>query len=493
MTEDKKEGEGVEVMVFQEANKMAAENLDIYMAVDLKDIEFTGKKLGEGGFGVVYEARYKGMPVAVKQILPKYADAKEERDLMLNEISIMARLRHANICEYFGYVNEPLSIITRWYPSNLFDLIDSGRLTREDCFRITYQVVSAVYYMHSRRLLHRDLKPDNIFIDEDGNAKIGDFGLTVMMTGEKVIDATNPPGSEWFMAPELLQHKPFDQSCEVYSLGLIIFGLFTGEFPLDAAETVPDLIELQKQTPLLPYNEGYYSTRPGDGKPPKELFEYISEKCCAYDPAKRPSSGEVLDKIVELGTKAVIFKSNSTADHWIKMAKKTYRTHVLLTEFIDNMSKTIVPTKPVDVTLTQATPASWKLMEIEHFWDICCWFPNFFTSKDAYSLMEKTVYAPWYCRDEIEASARLQAVGRETTNVFVICPSTENPFFNPFVVRAMVNGVRKDKYVSRRQLPGERAPVLMCPFTGEQHHSALKVLVLVLVRDLKFLIAPILE
>ena len=451
-------------------HKRAADEIDVLGLIKDDEIEIEYDNcLGKGGFGVVYAGKCRGVPVAVKQLHEALKDDKQQVECFWNEVKINSGIRHPYCCEYMGYMKEPLSIVNRLYPTALDELIFEGRLTTQDRFRIAYQVVSAVYYMHSIGLLHRDLKPDNIFIDDNGDAKVADFGEVQKVPSGLLKDEGDPPGSWWFMAPELLDHKPFDGGCEVYAIGLILCSLFTGTNPFFDSESEEDMLRVQKMCAgkehlLFRFNERHWSTRVDDGKPQKELFDLIME-CCAFDSSKRPTIGDVLGRIVSVGVNSVISRSRSTAMYWQIVSNGAYRNNVFSFEFARNMpliqllikndekhanpkdaraahaseaekqyqAKQLKKAKARFIVeiLMLATPPTWKLMDIEHFWFISCWFPCFFNNLNAFRWMERTVKSKWFARDENEAINRLMG---QSDKAFVISSSLEDPFHFPFIV-----------------------------------------------------------
>ena len=495
----KPEGDVVHVINGEASHEGAAFGLDVWG--ELKDEELTisyDKCLGKGGFGVVYSGKCHGVPVAVKQLNEKYKGDLHQKQCFLHEIRINACIRHPYCCEYIGCLLEPMSIVTRLYPTSLDEVIFEGRLTNQDRFRIAYQLVSAVCYLHGIGLLHRDLKPENIFIDDGGNAKVGDFGLLEMVPSGLLKDEGTIPGSWWFMAPELLDNQPFDSKSEIYSIGLILCSLFTGTNPYYYAQSEEKMLQLQKlyagkEHLLFKFSDKHYSTRVDDGKPQKDLLDLILE-CCAFDPSKRPSIGDVLDRVVTAGVYSVISKSKSTATYWMVVSNGAYRNNVFSFEFARNMPlidllikdevnlTSLVPRVATTTALTEeekefqakqlkkavaryivetlmlATPSSWKLMDIEHFWFISCWFPCFFNNLNEFRWMERTVRSEWFARDENEAINRLRGQKERT---FVIAPSLEDPYHFPFTVFATVpdrNRLTKD---------GRGGPSTVCPYLGD--------------------------
>jgi len=201
--------------------------------------------------------------------------SEEDRKAFYNEAKILANIHHPYCCEYAGKMRDPFRIVTRRYPTNLYTFVKHGSPDVNSRFRIAYQLTSALCYLHSIRLIHRDLKLENVFVDENGNVRLADFGLT-MYAPDKVKDDGSPPGAVLFLAPEQLLGKPFDQSAEVYSLGLMLYEIFSGLSVFESIKDPKDLIIAQKQVPMLPITKDMYQTEAGSVKlPPKEIFDLM--------------------------------------------------------------------------------------------------------------------------------------------------------------------------------------------------------------------------
>lgn len=109
-------------------------------------------------------------------------------------------------------------------------LVQEGSLGEPRARKLTFDLVSALYYLHSHRILHRDLKPQNILLDGQMNAKLCDFGLARNMTMSTHV-LTSIKGTPLYMSPELLEGKPYDHLADLWSLGCIIYESLAGEPP----------------------------------------------------------------------------------------------------------------------------------------------------------------------------------------------------------------------------------------------------------------------
>ncbi|EAA03024.4 AGAP012519-PA, partial [Anopheles gambiae str. PEST] len=155
------------------------------------------------------------------------------------ECEIQRNLKHPNIIrmlDSFETHNE-IVVVTEYAKTDLHSLLRAGSLEEQKTQRITFNLVSALYYLHSHRILHRDLKPQNILLDRKMCAKLCDFGFARNMTmGTHVL--TSIKGTPLYMAPELLEAKPYDHHADLWSLGCIIYEMLAGEPPFSSTSMI---------------------------------------------------------------------------------------------------------------------------------------------------------------------------------------------------------------------------------------------------------------
>ncbi|KAF5205632.1 CBL-interacting serine/threonine-protein kinase [Thalictrum thalictroides] len=199
-----------------------------------------GKLLGRGAFGKVYHARniQSGQSVAIKCISKQKIVKGGFISQIKREIAIMRRMHHHNIVKLY----EVLATKTKIYfvlefvkGGELFDKVAKGRLNEDISRRYFQQLISAVGYCHSHGVFHRDLKPENLLLDEIGDLKVSDFGLsavTEQIRNDGLLHTLC--GTPAYVAPEILAKKGYDGAkVDIWSCGIILFVLTAGYLPFN--------------------------------------------------------------------------------------------------------------------------------------------------------------------------------------------------------------------------------------------------------------------
>ncbi|XP_044471922.1 CBL-interacting serine/threonine-protein kinase 6-like [Mangifera indica] len=197
-----------------------------------------GRLLGHGTFAKVYLARHlqTGKSVAMKVVGKEKVIKVGMMEQVKREISVMKMVKHKNIVE----LHEVMASKSKIYfamelvrGGELFNKIAKGRL-REDLARVYFQqLISAIDFCHSRGVYHRDLKPENLLLDEDGNLKVTDFGLTAFSEHLKQDGLLHTTcGTPAYVAPEVIGKKGYDGAkADIWSCGVILYVLLAGFLP----------------------------------------------------------------------------------------------------------------------------------------------------------------------------------------------------------------------------------------------------------------------
>jgi tetratricopeptide (TPR) repeat protein/tRNA A-37 threonylcarbamoyl transferase component Bud32 len=197
------------------------------------------EELGHGGMGRVYKVHDTkiGEKIALKLIRPEALLDKKTVERFSNELKLARKIRHKNICQMFDLgEDQGTRYITMEYihGEDLKQLIRKvGRLSPGQAIGIARQVCGGLEEAHKLGVVHRDLKPQNIMIDEDGNARIMDFGIARSLTGKGITGAGVMIGTPEYMSPEQVEGKETDQRSDIYSLGVILYEMATGRVPFE--------------------------------------------------------------------------------------------------------------------------------------------------------------------------------------------------------------------------------------------------------------------
>ncbi len=206
--------------------------------------------LGRGGMGVVYKARQKNLDrlVALKLLAPERVGDPQFAERFAHEARALAMLNHANIVTVydFGQAGGFYYLLMEFVDGvNLRQAMKAERFTPEQALAIVPPVCEALQYAHEHGIVHRDVKPENLLLDKDGRVKIADFGIAKMLgrsTDISVCESNDaragvptsrsePGGTPAYMAPEQKAHRVTDHRADIYSLGVVLYELLTGELP----------------------------------------------------------------------------------------------------------------------------------------------------------------------------------------------------------------------------------------------------------------------
>lgn len=213
------------------------------------------EKIGEGGMGVVYRARYArdDRPVAVK-LFPDDVDANETLVARFErEMEVLKGLRHPHIVHCFGGVCED---DRRFYAMELVQggsvaslLRERGHLAWEQVIEYGLQLCAALAYAHRRGLVHRDIKPSNLLLTEDGKLKLSDFGLAYVASARKLTATAKTVGTFPYMSPEQIRSDlPMTPRSDLYSMGCVFFEMLAGRPPF-RGETAAEIMHHHLETP----------------------------------------------------------------------------------------------------------------------------------------------------------------------------------------------------------------------------------------------------
>ena len=265
--------------------------------------------IGSGGMAVVYKAlchrlnRY----VAVKVLKDEFASNSEFREHFKAESQAVAMLSHPNIVSVYDYSRESNC---QYIVMELLEGITlkqymqkKGALSWKEALHFATQIARALSHAHSKGIVHRDIKPQNIMVVKDGNIKVADFGIAHLQT--ESAEAPETMGSIHYISPEQVHGDPIDARSDIYSLGVVMYEMLTGKLPYDG-DTV-EAIAVQHISQMF--------TLPGDIKSDIPIqLEDITLKAMSADILTRYQSAEELLKDLEAFRKSQVMISADSGD-----------------------------------------------------------------------------------------------------------------------------------------------------------------------------------
>ncbi|ONI26048.1 hypothetical protein PRUPE_1G001200 [Prunus persica] len=257
--------------------------------IDLTKLNM-GEAFAQGAFGKLYRGTYNGEDVAIK-ILERPENDPEKAQVMeqqfQQEVKMLAALKHPNIVRFIGGCRKPMvwCIVTEYAKGGSVRQFLMKRQSRSVPLKLAVKqaldVARGMAYVHALGLIHRDLKSDNLLIFSDKSIKIADFGVARIEVQTEGM--TPETGTYRWMAPEMIQHRPYTQKVDVYSFGIVLWELITGMLPFQNMTAV--------QAAFAVVNKGVRPIIPSDCLP---LLGEIMTRCWDANPDVRPPFTEVV-------------------------------------------------------------------------------------------------------------------------------------------------------------------------------------------------------
>ncbi len=250
--------------------------------------------LGLGGMAVVFECRdvYTNKIVAVKIMKEELLPEPGMLEAFRKEVKATVQMSHPNIMEIYSegvFQTRPYLVLEYLKGQTLLDKIEYyTKFSVKEACEIMVQLLDAISYTHEHKIIHRDIKPQNIFYLSNGTVKLGDFGIA---KNEK--EAENHGkilGSVHFLAPEVLQGKPFSVASDIYAAGITLFQLVTGNLPYDGSTKEVAEQQVKKEFPKA---SNYVTSIPKE-------FDEIILKAVEKNPKNRYKNAEEFKRAIQL-------------------------------------------------------------------------------------------------------------------------------------------------------------------------------------------------
>jgi serine/threonine protein kinase/tetratricopeptide (TPR) repeat protein len=309
------------------------------------------EELGKGGMGKVYRVFDKKVDeeVALKLIKPEIAAERDVIDRFRSELKMSRKISHRNVSRMYDLGDEEGTYyITMEYVQgeDLRSFIHrSKQLSTGTAISIARQVCDGLDEAHRLGVVHRDLKPSNIMIDQDGNAKIMDFGIARSLSGKGITGAGVMIGTPEYMSPEQVEGKDIDQRSDIYSLGVILYEMVTGRRPFEG-ETPLSVAHKQKyEAPLDP--------RKLNAQVPDDLSRVIL-RCLEKDKEERyHTSSEIVSDLDK------IEKGLPTTER-VAAARKPLTSREITVKF--SLRRLVFPGLAIVATVAAAGLVLWRIL-----------------------------------------------------------------------------------------------------------------------------------
>ncbi|THU59490.1 hypothetical protein C4D60_Mb07t02670 [Musa balbisiana] len=250
--------------------------------------------------GTFLLATWRGIEVAVKMFGEDVMTDEDKVSAFMDELALLQKIRHPNVVQFLGAVTQssPMMIVTEYLPKGDLRafLNTKGPLKPRLAVKFALDIARGMNYLHEHKpeaIIHRDLEPSNILLDDSGHLKVADFGISKMLRMAKTIREVRPLTSLdtacRYMAPEVFRNEEYDTKVDVFSFSLILKEMIEGCLPFNKKQDdeVPKAYASKERPPFTAHRKKY----------PHGLKELI-EQCWSEDPAKRPTFKNIIDQLL---------------------------------------------------------------------------------------------------------------------------------------------------------------------------------------------------
>ncbi|XP_076904193.1 serine/threonine-protein kinase STY46-like [Bidens hawaiensis] len=272
---------------FQEIVQLPVDGADVW-EIDVKLLKFE-YRIGGGSYSDLYKGTFCTQDVAIKALKDEYLCENVQREFA-QEVYIMRKIRHKNIVQFIGACTKPpnLCIVTEFMAGgSLYDFLHNqrGHVDAPTIIKIAIHIAKGMSYLHENNIIHRDLKSANLLMDENGIVKVSDFGVARVQNKSGVMTAET--GTYRWMAPEVIEHRPYSHKADVFSFGIVVWELLTKKLPYANLTPLQAAIGVVQKglRPIIPKN-----THPG--------IVGLLERCWQQDPSSRPEFSEIITALL---------------------------------------------------------------------------------------------------------------------------------------------------------------------------------------------------
>ncbi|KAG8385798.1 hypothetical protein BUALT_Bualt03G0082700 [Buddleja alternifolia] len=254
---------------------------------------FIGNKFASGAHSRIYRGIYKQRAVAIKMVrIPTHEE--ETRSLLeqqfKSEVALLSRLYHPNIVQFIAACKKPpvYCIITEYMSQGTLRMYLNKKepysLSTDTILRLALDISRGMEYLHSQGVMHRDLKSNNLLLNDEMRVKVADFGTSCLET--QCMEAKGNMGTYRWMAPEMIKEKNYTRKVDVYSFGIVLWELTTALLPFQGMTPVQAAFAVAEKNERPPL--------PGSCQP---ALAHLIKCCWAANPSKRPDFSEIVSAL----------------------------------------------------------------------------------------------------------------------------------------------------------------------------------------------------
>jgi len=250
------------------------------------------ERVGDGASSIVYRARDLVLEtdIAIKLFKPEYSAAGEGLERLRQEITLARDIGHPNVLRLYdvGSYRDRTYVTMQWIAGSTLGraIRNEGPYHEARARAIGAKLASALGAAHANRVLHRDIKPGNILIDENGEPYLADFGLARVIGAPSITSEGKFVGTPYYCSPEQANLRPLDERSDIYSLGVVLFEMATGRRPFESADRI-EVLEMHRAT-IPPDPRGFRDELSAS-------FAEVVLRCLAKEPAGRFPSAMALE------------------------------------------------------------------------------------------------------------------------------------------------------------------------------------------------------